>query len=122
MPGQVQTPRDLPMFTLFQPQEIGDDDRHLRDTAKAVAAAMCEQLGTATANMTRSELRGYIRARMQHMIRTCAAEAVAGRASAFDGKLADKVMDYTVQLVVDQQCAPPIVAIPAPHVLARRAA
>lgn len=99
------------MFTLFKRPD--DEDQRVRDTAKIAAKWTRHELSSDISNMSPNELRGYVRARAERVLRD--------RLGLQDGELHTEILQRTVHLVISELATQPIVSLPMPHV-ERRAA
>jgi hypothetical protein len=109
------------MFNLFQPSDVTVP--RVREVARHAASITLQQLNADTANMSTSELRGYVRARSQRVVRVHFAKPTGGTHNAApDDKLLADVVEHTVHLVMRELVTQPAISIPAPHVQSRRAA
>jgi hypothetical protein len=109
------------MFTLFQ--HVDATDRHDREIARLAAYTTLQRLHADTTNMSAAELRGYVRAHVQHVVREQFANDFRGISNIkSDDKRFGDIIEQTVHLVVRDLYVQPATLIPALHVPARMAA
>jgi hypothetical protein len=109
------------MFTPFQHPDATDPRQ--REIARLAASITRQRLSADTANMSAAELRGYVRAYAQRVVRDYFAKLTDGtRNEQPNERLLADVVEQTVHLVVREFTTQPAVSIPAPHVQSCRAA
>ena len=113
-----------PKFSTFRRERTFHRDAVACDIAALCAAAVVERLSPDIAAMGVAELRGYIRARALPIVRSHVQKLVAEQrvASSQGNDLIAAALERTVHLALGDLYAPPVVAIPTPHVPMRTAA
>lgn len=114
----------MPRFSIFNHTTTCHDNALAHDIVAHSGAAVMQRLRCDIATMAAAELRGYIRARALSAVRGYVQQAVAERrlSPRQANDLIATALERTVHLVVRELQAPPIIAIPTPHVPLRAAA
>jgi hypothetical protein len=99
------------MFTLFKRPD--EEDQRIRDMAKIAAKWTRHELSSDISNMSPNELRGYVRARAERVLRD--------RLTLNDCEFHAEILQRTVHIVIGELAIQPIVSLPMAHI-ERRAA
>jgi hypothetical protein len=111
------------MLALFRGFEPRDWDVLVHEAARVVASATCANVSPIVANMSVSELRGYLRSRAARSAREQVhlSTAKVHLHPDQEADLTSAVVEQAVQLMIRDLTASPIAAIPTPHVRSRAA-
>src|SRR5256885_6463145 len=112
------------MLRLFRASADANRDAVVREITGRVVAEVISQLGANAERMSPAELRGYVRASSRTLIRKGFQAAGLGETLSAKERSEQqaRVSERIVHDVVRSFAAGPLLAIPEPHVAARKAA